>query len=243
MTEANADFLQHIRDRAEGRLPNGDVWLLDFDIGIAETFGATLVKDTFFLIGLRNVAYATEYPGVPVVFDSADNAIRSFKLPIVVIQRTSVMEDLPRYHPFSMKYRAPAEGARQFEYQGRTGYDKYEEQESAFPYNITYSIQILARNRGTVFGRTRNSTVQGLLRHLMRCYPHYGVVYVRDSIAGIRSYHAFSEAPEPEHELLDVTGRIIGYRQTVRVEGELDLTDPFVSQAVTVHPTLDISEL
>jgi len=82
--------------------------------------------------------------------------------------------------------------------------------------------------------------VNQLLDYVLRIYAPYCTVAVSDSLGDLRSYHAFMESISHLDELGEVTGRMIGFALTLRVEAELDLNDP--TETTSVFGTRTIGE-
>jgi hypothetical protein len=222
----------------------GDVWIEDFDRGVVETLGAQIVGDDYFLM-LDNVVKGyfaadyripelrnTEMPGVMVIFASPDDRVQAFSLPCIVIRRDSIDPAEDRWPSKNLKYQAPAPGATQVtvNYHGTeiTGWTSYEEQEGAWPYDLTYMISVMAA------GRKCTRDAQRMLRVLLRVWPPKAGagLFVKDTIGDTRSYEAFSEGPIDLKEALDIVDRQAGFSTSLRVNAELDLNDPYFTKSV-----------
>lgn len=236
---------QALKDRVEGRVRGGTVELSDFDMGMLYTMGGILRDGAFWLIGNQRLSHSDKYPGVPIIFDTSDDLMREFELPLVVLRRESVEADMRRWHPGAQQYRAPAQNAQPLTVGGRTGYDRYETLQVGVPFNFTYVIVLMARNRGGNRGGPI-SDAQALLNYMMRRFQPYCCVYVPDSdyskTGVLRTYQAFTEGYAPQPQIFETLGRAIGYELTVRIEGHLDLNDPQVQSAVTALPTINIQQ-
>ena len=119
-----------------------------------------------------------------------------------------------------------------------TGFDAVEELQQAAPYDINYTISILARNRG---GGTNQAN--GILRAILRVYQPYCRIQVFDSLGDGRTYEAFQESISMLDEVPEVVDRVIGFAVTLRVEAELDLNDPETKRTVTQLATINTSVL
>lgn len=224
--------------------PTGDVWIRDFDKGIVETMGATVVGSRYYIDvqGIVPPPFPNDWeeatqreqvmPGVPVKFASPDDRVIDFVLPCIVVRRESWEVSLERWPSIHLKYQAPADGAqatqviRGYNPDGTQntidGYDKYEVQYSGFPYDITYLISVLAH------GENAESDAQKMLKKVMKAYkPRGSVVYVTDSLGAQRQYDAWAEGPSDLKEVLDIVDRQGGYSLSIKVLGEVDLEDPF----------------
>ena len=194
-------------------------------------------------------------PGVPVTFSHPEDIYARYRQPVIVIRRDDIAPAMNRYHPGHKSYRAPAQTAKPvvvvlnegtFGEQRLEGFDRYETKDTGVPFDISYSIQIYARHRGkgplpkkgkpTGFtgaaGSPRNQ-VNSVLDYVLRRYPPYCQVNVEDSLGDIRKYSAFMEAISHLDEVPEVTERVLGFAVTLRVEAELDLSDPVVQRAAT----------
>ena len=135
------------------------------------------------------------------------------------------------------KYRAPAPGASEVtvEYGSMelTGYDKYEMQPAAWPYDIPYTITVEAN------GERARTNAQVMLRHCMSIFGPYGIVTVYDEDGAERKYNVFGEGPSDLSSVSDVRDRTIIYALSLRVAGELDVQTETEHRAVTSVPTFN----
>jgi len=194
-------------------------------------------------------------PGIPVTFSHPEDVYARYRQPVIVVRRDDISPAMNRWHPGQKSWRAPAQDAEpvavtfdRFTRAERTvhGYDRYETKDTGVPFDITYSISIYARHRGkgplpkkgtpTGFtgaaGSPRNQ-VNSVLDYVLRRYAPYCQVIVEDSLGDRRRYSAFMEAVSNLDEVPEVTERVLGFAVTLRVEAELDLSDPVVSRAAT----------
>jgi hypothetical protein len=199
-------------------------------------------------------------PGVPITFSHPEDIWERYRQPVIVIRRDDISPAMNRWHPHTVDYRAPARGATEVTVifgegtlteQRLTGYDRYEEKQQAVPFDITYTISVLDRHRGkgplpprnvpTGFtgaeGSPRNQ-VNRIFDYVLRRYPPYGQIYVTDSLGDRRRYSTFMEAVSHLDEVPEITERVLGFALTVRVEAELDLSDPEVKRAVSSPLTM-----
>jgi len=232
----------------------GDVWLEDFDVGVVETMGAFVSDGDYFLQidGVPNTPWPTDresrsatfsvrgdrMPGVMITFVAPDDRITPFVYPCIVVRRESIEPAMNRWPSRHLKYRAPAEGANPvthswYDQNGQlhtvNGYDSYEEQLGNFPFDITYMISVLAS------AKKAETYAQRMLKHVMRVYPPRDAsgVRVKDSIGDIRAYEVSAEGPSSLREALDMVDHQAGYSVNIKVEGELDLKDPYVTKVAT----------
>jgi len=251
--EDPAERQQFITDYFDGKVRLGEVQLWHYDMGVAETLGAKWLRGTngtyqFFLPDVPGLALAPGAPGVPIVFEVSDDLFRTNKLPAVIVRQTGLTNALGRWHPGSMQYRVPARTAEPREVNGAKGYSHYEQRQQAVPYDLEYTLNIACRNYGGQDGGTINEA-RHLLQYVWRVYQPYCTVYVRDSSSPAvhegeetcyRAYTAFLEDVQPEVQVLEVTGRIIGYSLRLRVEAELDLNPARTVAAVTQPPVITV---
>lgn len=197
-------------------------------------------------------------PGIPVTFSHPEDIYARYRQPVIVVRRDDISPAMNRWHPGHKSWRAPAQEAnpvtvtiypQTFGELVFHGFDKYETKDTGVPFDITYSIQIYARHRGkgpmpkkgrpTGFvdetgspasGSPRNQ-VNSVLDYVLRRYAPYCQVFVEDSLGDRRKYSAFMEAVSHLDEVPEVTERVLGFAVTLRVEAELDLSDPVVHRA------------
>ena len=201
-------------------------------------------------------------PGIPITFSHPEDIWERYRQPVIVIRRDDIAPAMNRWHPGMVTYRAPALGAKPMTVTlGPTtgsvsGFDRYEQKEQAVPFDITYTITILARTRGKgplprrgdpagfkgAAGSPRNQ-VNRILDYVLRIYAPYTAVLVRDSLDDIRTYSAFMEAISHLDEVPEVTERVLGFALTLRVEAELDLRDPVIQHSVTAPLTIGTTVL
>jgi hypothetical protein len=256
------------RDRANCRAPTGQVGLRNFDEGIVETLGATIhetdlgkgpMANYFIGTGLLPVEPPPGLPGIPITFSHPEDIWERFRIPVIVVRRDAIDPAMQRWHPGMVAYNAPAEGASPVSVtfgegttteETREGYDRYERLEMGVPFDLTYTLSILARHRGKGplppkgspvgfdlgKGSPRNQVNQ-ILDYVLRKYPPYGQVFVTDSVGDVRGYSTFMDAISHLDEVPEITERVLGFAVTVRVEAELDLDTPLITPVVTAPLT------
>lgn len=242
-------------ERVLGSAPLGTIGLRNFDEGVVETLGAEIDEErqNYFITdpSIAPLTAPEGLPGIPVTFSHPEDVFERYRLPVIVVRRDDITPAMSRWHPGTKVYRAPAKGARPFEIKLGDplnpttvfGFESYEERTQAVPFDITYTISLLARHRG--FGPAdrrgrRNPTGAGsprtqvnkLLDYCLRIYQPYCRVDVRDSLGDCRSYEAFMEAISHLDQVPEITDRMLGFALTLRVEAELDLNDAVVRKAV-----------
>lgn len=255
-------------DRATGAALPGFVGLRNFDEGVVRTMGAEIMRAE--KMGRRNYFIPTEklglvrpapgLPGVPITFSHPEDIYERYRQPVIVVRRDELAPAMNRWHPGMVTARYPSTGAqiRQATLGSGpsapvvTGYDKYDTKQQAVPFDITYTISILARHRGRGAdmrravpqgfeggaGSPRNQ-VNSLLDYLLRVYAPVSQMMVLDSLGDTRLYSTFMEAISPLDEVPEVTERVLGFALTLRVEAELDLKDPETALAASQPLTLD----
>lgn len=234
--------------RSNGQERNGLVHLEDFDRGIVETLGATpfLIPgsqdDYGYYWVLPTVKPPPGMPGVPILFGDGEDVFEKYKVPYILVSPAAPQAAMHRWHPTTTEYRAPAATAREVQVGRSRGFDRYEEKQQAHPFDFTYVLRAMTTRRarpapGRGAGFPAVPVVEGgssnaLLEAILRVYPAYCGVNVRDTAGDVRTYSAFLESIEKANEATSVGDRILGYAVTVRVEGEWDLTDAEVHSAV-----------
>lgn len=230
-------------------MPTGSVGVRNFDQGVLDTLGAVLIDSNYFLpkLDLLPIQATPGMPGIPIVFAFPEDLYERYKLPVMVVRRDDIAPAMQRWHPGMVTYRAPAKGSREVTVSRgdplnpvvKTGYTRYEQQQQAVPFDITYTLSILARHRGFgPAGETPEGTasprtqINKLLDYVLRIFAPYTSLHLKDDLGDVRSYSAFMEALSHLDELAEVTGRVIGFALTLRVEAELDLSDPIEQSTV-----------
>lgn len=240
MPNVPSEELAAYKERREGRARSGTVTLRSFDEGVVETLGAEILDTpegpNYFIVPSKhkflkdNMSPPPGSPGIPVTFASPEDVFEKWKIPVLVVRREDFTPAMERWQSMgSRQYRAPAEDATPIQVGNRRGFDKMEESQQAFPFDFNYSLIIQARHRGAPGIRNQANV---LLHHVLRVYPTYCAVRVRDSNGDYRGYDAFSEGASSQDDLFDVADRTISFSVSLRVEGELDLHDPMVYRTV-----------
>lgn len=222
----------------------GTVGIRDFDQGVVTTLGAT-VHERYNYITVPGVDPADGWPGTPVVFADPEDVFQQARLPFVLVRRDDITPAMERWQPAGVQYRTAGLGAMPVSATLPTGltamgFDRMEQLAQAIPYDISYTISVQARHRGSSDIRNQANAI---LTYLLRYYPPYGLVKVTDSILDIRSYAAFNTGVSTLDNIGEVTERIMGYALSIRVEGELDLKDPVTIQTVKGPLTLRTRQL
>lgn len=222
----------------------GQVFLDAFHRGVIETMGGFInTRGDTYVVTVPDVEPppdpnaddVAQFEGVPIYFAWPDETIDIKIIPSFIVRCDSFTPAMGRWHQSTFAYRVPAVGANPVTIKNpitgntvATGYDAYEQQDQAVPYDLLYNIQIKARFRNNL-----GVSALKMLRFLMKRYQPYTIVKIKDSLGDTRTYDAFAETPSPVDMMPDVAGRETNFNYTLRVEGELDINDPYVTRAVT----------
>lgn len=72
-----------------------------------------------------------------------------------------------------------------------------------------------------------------MVKHLLRVWQPYSKIRLIDSLGEQRTYDVFNEGDVLDiGEIVDVADRVKAYTISVRVEGELDINDPWIRATV-----------
>lgn len=209
----------------------GIVTLRDFDRGVVETLRAEVIKDNYW-VRLPGVEPAPGQPGIPVTFAFPEDIYENFRLPCFVVSRDDMAPAMNRWHPGLYQYVAPAEGSSPLPPAipgGVTVFSKSEMAPQALPFDLQYTITVMTTGRGSPGARAQAET---MLFHVLKIYPPYGAVYVKDSLGDQRTYSCFTDAVSMMDDVADVSDRTIGFAVTLRVEAECDFADPEIRPVV-----------
>lgn len=226
--------------RRDGVADPGRVYLRNVDEGVLLTLGGEPGKGPSGLsenywVSVEGQDAAPGAPGVQLLFGYPEDAAEKLRLPAIIVTRTDIAAAKQRWHSTGAEQaRYPAQGAALLTVQTPkgpvSGYDKVRILPQAEPFDIQYTITCLSRLRGT---RASKHSVNALLFHIMKKFPPYGVVWLKDSLGDWRSYDAFTDSFGPEDNVGGVTDRSLGYTMSLRVEAELDLSDPALARVAT----------
>jgi len=211
---------------ADGRI--GTVFIEDFDIGLVTTFGSVL--KTIVLDDEEVQDYAVQIPGVhgpdeydgliPVIFQEPEDVYQTGFIPHVAISRSAITPAMQRWHPVGKAYQVAAKVAQQVTAQnGEVGPSLNELKGYALPFDITYDMHLRARLR---------QQANLMLKYMGRFIWAYGNIYFTDNEGNERGYTAYMESIDNLDELVEFSDRTLGFTMSVRIEGELDFSDPFV---------------
>lgn len=241
-----------LHQRQLGGQRTGTVGLRAFDEGVVETLQAQKLpgasgQPNYWLLQLHGVPLddipevnappgqpgsPPGQPGIPVTFAFPEDTYEHWRKPCIVVSRDDASPAMQRYHPGAMQYNAPSKSARPVVVNGTTGYSSMETLSQAVPFDLTYTINIITAGSRTNANR--------ILDHVLRIYPPYGAVYVRDSLGDQRTYSAWMDGVSMLDELADISERTIGFAVALRVEAEFDLSDPEIHASVTGRATINM---
>lgn len=216
----------------------GQVFLEDYDVGIARTIGGELIdierdgetvqKYAVKIDGVTGPPYTQEL--VPIDMADSEDAFSDQLLPQIVIARGSIIPQMERWQPGGHAYHCPAPASQTVTLpSGLQGPSMLEFKALAFPFEITYDIHLRGRVR---------LQADRLLRHMGKFFWAYGQVYVKDSEGCERGYYTFVDSYEQLAELDKVSERVMGHTISMRVEAELDFYQPIT---VKTTPNLEVS--
>lgn len=212
---------------ANGR--TGQVFIEDFDVGLAETIGSELVRIE--LDGEEAQVYALRVPGVtgpdqyhgliPIFMSDPEAGFAANLLPQIILSRGSIDPDMARWQPGGREYMVPAANATEVtSSSGRKGPSRVEIKPWSWPFTINYDVHLR--------GATRIQADR-MLRAVGKYLWAYGAIHVKDSEGDTREYNAFGEGIQNLSEIADITDRTIGHTLPIRVEAELDFLEPFLA--------------
>lgn len=175
--------------------------------------------------------YAVNIPGasetkVPIFFNQPEMIYKARQAPSILIQRDDFTPALNRWMGVGqLEYRAGVPGTEYLAINGVSGFTQYVSKPQAMPYDFTYTI--------ICFDRLERN-VQPIVKQVLKSLPPIGKIFVTDSLGLLRSYEARSEGPIPSpREIVDPVNRFVSYTISVKVDGEIDLTDPVTTNAAT----------
>jgi hypothetical protein len=218
---------------------NGCVFLREFDEGVVLTMKGELIDGNYYL-KVPNVSPPPDRPGVPVTFAYPEDVYETHVLPTVVVRRDDISAAMRRWHPGMEAYRTEGDGALPVTVTipGQapiTKFDRSEVKLQPEPVDIMYTISILARHRQGIGGRNEANRI---LRYILAFYNAYSSLKVIDDLGDKRTYECFREGISMLDDLPEVSGRMIGFAITLRVEGEFDIAPAQQFKKVTTVPEL-----
>ena len=210
--------------------PTGSVFIRNFDHGIVEWLGGTVVDMDANNPQNKRRGYAVNVPAavpplVPIIFNSPEQIYEGKIYPSFHISRDSIEPALQRWH--SVKQLEYAAGVSGFEevIGGVSGFSKIETKVQAWPFDLFYTISCYARYEHEAIP---------MLKTILRVFKPYSMINVIDTLGQVRTYTTFAESGVQDiGEFADVADRLKAYSVAVRVEGELDLDDPVIRDTVS----------
>lgn len=206
----------------------GQVFVRNFDQGVVETLGGYV--DT--AQGGSKRTYFIDIPAadpmkVPVIWNKPRQAMEAKILPSILITRLDVRPNLTRWHSIAAtQYRigvGPLEATTLPNGDTVSGYAEYEQLVQAFPFDLIYSIQVQAFYEHEAIP---------MVKKILSVYKPYSKINLIDSLSSERTYSVFQENGFSDvSEILDVHDRMKAYSIEIRVEGELDLSDPEINSS------------
>jgi hypothetical protein len=151
---------------------------------------------------------------VPIVYNQPESTINRYTLPAIRMQRTSVAADEQRrFAPGLPAYTLPALCAGEVEVNNRRGAAAYVQREQPEPTNLTYDLEVRARDE-----REANR----MLRYIRYKLPARHVIRVTDSRGVVSIFTIIREGMSETKNVVETLNRYVGWIITYRVEGELD---------------------
>ena len=203
----------------------GHIDLIDYSLGIALGLGSVLDEEKGqYYVPLTDergnpIFIEPEGSDAPepitralVAWKQSEPTHTEFDVPCILIQRDDWTFAEQREWSPTIQYRLPAEGAKRVSAGGQLGWDCYEEKPREWPADLTYTIEVWARDR---------VTAEILHQMVLRRYPPRGSVTVTDGLNVERVYHTFMEGTADLTEINSLVDRLVGFSLTMRVEGEL----------------------
>jgi hypothetical protein len=215
----------------------GQVFIRAFDQGMMNSMGGVGYADAEHPCFSVPVPYP--YPigstqNVSAYFSQPEPIFRLKVFPFITINRDSIVPALHRWMSVGqLEYKAGVSGSPMVVNVNPnsasgcfvSGFSEYEGKIQAFPFDITYTVSCFNRYE---------ASVHPILLYLLKQFPPLGKLYVTDSLGLPRTYEAYLEGDVANlQEIIDPVNRSRGYAITIRVEGELDLADPFFTSAVS----------
>lgn len=226
----------------------GQVFLRNYDQGVIETLGGYigLMDENGSLVDVTSRSsltcskascrknYFIDVPlvsptSVPVIFNQPFPTFEKKFLPSFLIARGDATPAMDRWHSIgATQYRVPSDSASAVQVtlangQVVSGYSEYESLVQAFPFDIPYTITAMARYEREAIP---------MLKKILSVYKPCSRILLRDSLCSIRSYTAWNENGYSDvGEILNINDRMKGYSIEIRIEGELDLSDPEITPA------------
>jgi len=212
----------------------GTMSLRDWDLGCFLTIGA--YTTTYEIDGSLRAAYICDVPRVnsglerfdnkvPVFFDAPEDPYQDFILPSLVFKQNDLSPAFDRQPYAHMVARGPAKDAEVITLEdGTVGYSRYETQVRGDPYDITYDLNIWAKEKSVA-----NWIMAYVMKKLRPPWFNFKVV---DSLGDVRYYDAGELTFSNTAELADIAERYASYTLSYTVRSEIDTFDEIVSPAM-----------
>jgi hypothetical protein len=203
----------------------GQIWLRAYDEGVITRLGAALGTGTsannyFVNFPIGSCMNPAAPLNVPVIWSSPEQLFEKKTYPAYLIKRESIEPALERWGSvgaIQQVWGVPGT-------ENGSNYNKTELEVQAWPYNISYTITIYARYE---------YEAQTLLMNLLKRFPPYGYITVKDSLNDNRTYECLAvNAIQDLSEIVDVSERLKSYSHSIQVLGEIDVTDPVIVDTV-----------
>jgi hypothetical protein len=206
----------------------GEVFIRNYDEGLVKTIGGVLGTDSNgsqgYLINIPGICMPDGTSNVPIIFEYPDQTTTKKVIPAIYISGGDATPAMNRWMSVGQKeYRIWVTGVDVITGIGEdgstvTGYSMVESKVQDMPFDITYTITIIART---------SNDANLMLRMLLRVLKPYCKIDIVDSLGDTRSYNAqLDGAVSRLTNITDATDREKGFTINLLVEGELTLTDP-----------------
>lgn len=215
----------------------GTVDIRDFDLGCVLTIGSELIQYPIdgslrnqYVVDIDRVnSGVSKYQNkVPVFFAEPEDAYQHYILPSIVFKRNDYVSAFDRSAYVGVLARGPSKGATKITLEnGTVGYDRYETQVRADPYDISYDMMVYARRRQEL-----NLMISYFMKKMR--IPWF-VFKVIDSLGDVRHYDAGEMSFSDQSELADVADRMMLWTVSFIVRGEIDTFGEVENYAMTNH--------
>ena len=207
----------------------GEVFIRNYDQGVVETMNGYVAT----LGGKRN--YYIDIPAcnpvqVPVIFLNPEQFYEDKIYPSIVMARTGAFPALQRWHSVGLREYVVGDAVSGVstitnpDGSSVSGFDAVEIKAQAMPFDLMYDI--------TCYARYEREAIP-MLKHLLRVWQPYSKIKLIDSLGQNRIYNVYNESDVSDlSEIVDVADRVKSYMISIRIEGELDLNDPYVRATV-----------
>lgn len=205
----------------------GTLGIRNWDEGVPLTLEAETV--TYPVDGEQRAIYVVRIPeidsclryldgAIPVKMKNSEDVYQPYVLPCIEFKRNDMTPAFERQPWYQWVGRAPSKGAKKITLpDGTEGYDRYDNQFRATPFDITYDVNLLARRQ--------QESVLMLNYALRRFIPPWFSFKVVDSLGDVRHYDAGELTFSDASELVDIGDRFVGWNISFTVRGEIDIHD------------------